>query len=259
MHRPQRRLERAQHVVRHQRHAEGEQGRLGITQGVDLAVERRLQLLERGLDGPAIMPSKMRGGVARLGREPGHRQSTAPGGASASSIRPGGPCSPRSGAGGGVPAAGAVRRRRPRSRGARRRRAATSASRPAATAGPCPGEIPSRRARPAGRYSSRPRPGRAAVRLAAGQAQVATVSRCTIPRVNRSARFGGPEALGVEPLGDRRRAEPLGAQRPQPRDQPRVVGLLVVTRHRPGQGVRLDQARRPSAARRPPARWPCPP
>ena len=53
MHRPQRRLERAQHVVRHQRHAEGEQGGLGITQRVDLAVERRLQLLERRLDRPA--------------------------------------------------------------------------------------------------------------------------------------------------------------------------------------------------------------
>ncbi len=74
MHRPQRRLERAQHVVRHQRHAEGEQCGLGITQGVDLAVERRLQLLERGLDRPAAtvqIGDDLGAGV--LGRHVGHQ------------------------------------------------------------------------------------------------------------------------------------------------------------------------------------------
>jgi hypothetical protein len=50
----QRRFDHTHQVVRHQRYAESEQGRLGVAQRVDLAIERRLQFLERGLDGPAL-------------------------------------------------------------------------------------------------------------------------------------------------------------------------------------------------------------
>jgi hypothetical protein len=45
-----------QHVVGHQGQTKPEQGRLGITQGVDFRVKIRLDVLEGGLYQPAIIP-----------------------------------------------------------------------------------------------------------------------------------------------------------------------------------------------------------
>jgi hypothetical protein len=47
------RFDGTHHVVGHQRHAKAQQGRLGITQRLDLALERLLHLLEGGFNRPA--------------------------------------------------------------------------------------------------------------------------------------------------------------------------------------------------------------
>src|SRR5262249_33129176 len=57
--------------------------------------------------------------------------------------------------------------------------------------------------------------------------------------------LGWEEPLRVQPRGDRLRAQPLGAERPDPLDQPRVVRVPVVLPDRPGQRVRPDRAPRP--------------
>ena len=182
------------------------------------------------------MPSKMRGGVARLGGEPG-RPTALPRRAGFRLLQFGQPALVRPGPRqavefpqpaqlGGVGPDHVVARRRP------------DARQPAGPQ-PAPHRVPARSPAaapgPPGRYSSGPSP-----------AGLPCGSRRARPRWHDQPQhhlpgepvgpLRRPEALGVEPLGDRRRAQPLAAQRPQPLDQPRVVGLQVVTRSPAGTG-----------------------
>ena len=71
--RPQRRLDCAHHVVGQKRHAEAEQGRTGITQLLDLTVERLLHLLKRRLNRPSSQVNFCNLlGVGRLRRQVRH-------------------------------------------------------------------------------------------------------------------------------------------------------------------------------------------
>ena len=54
MHAAQRRHHHRQHVVGDQRQAKAEEGRFGIAQRIDFRLEVRFEMLERGLQGPAL-------------------------------------------------------------------------------------------------------------------------------------------------------------------------------------------------------------